>query len=269
MNVSWQANPGFQYCHLSKTHSVNGVKGNPTVFLDKTIKISERASGTVTDTIATPGRYVYILFCNNNPESTVDLFDSGNMITSRAVNLAGAVTAVVNDKNASGVPYADIRTFVTAVVNDATLSEPARAQKLFNQMGVANVSAADIVFAFKNTSTAFTLSDVNTYLEKRNIPVTVAPVQTTTTPVVTSVTPTPVVVASDKNANGVPYASIRSAILGVLGDTSITEAVQAQRIYDAMQANGVSVADVVFAFKDTSTPFTTETVQAFLAKRGG
>ena len=68
--------------------------------------------------------------------------------------------------------------------------------------------------------------------------------------------------------NGVPYANVRSFILGVLSDSSISEAVQAQRIYNAMQTNGVTVADIVFAFKDTATPFATNTVQEFLAKRG-
>lgn len=104
--VSWQVNPAgineSKYCHISKTYSVNGVKG-PTSFLDKSVDHAVRNSGTITDTITTPGTYVYVLNCNANSDAYLDNY-MGTMVTSRAVTLAGAASAA-STSTADAIDY--------------------------------------------------------------------------------------------------------------------------------------------------------------------
>ncbi len=86
----------------------------------------------------------------------------------RELSCGDEVDGTVADKNTSGVSYANIRLFVRNTLNEAGLSESAKAQKLFNQMTASNVSAADIVFAFKDTDTKYTSLAIETFLAKRN-----------------------------------------------------------------------------------------------------
>ena len=74
----------------------------------------------------------------------------------------------------SGVPYSDIRTFVNANIVGTIDTESARAKIINDQMIRSNVSSADIVTAFRDTATPYTLVQVNTFLEKRNTPTTTA-----------------------------------------------------------------------------------------------
>lgn len=93
LTIDWQANPvylnGATYCHIAKTHTLGGVR-SPNVFLDKDIDLSSRIKGSITDTITTPGRYVYAMTCDNVAKASNESgITNGMFITSKAVTFSG------------------------------------------------------------------------------------------------------------------------------------------------------------------------------------
>ena len=333
------------------------------------------------------------------PSGIVGVITRGK-IKEMSCNSNGSSEGSTSDKNSSGVSYADIRLFVSNILNDASLNDSAKAQKLFNQMTASNVSTADIVFAFKDTGTKYTTSDINLFLSKRSQSLATTTSSTTSTNVATGVSTSStatsisapnwtgltinfsqlvpggeaVVVArnsggstlqsadisivntfykisldggwitpntntdldkfsvgigfdgigefiklrllsqpavspygkdgpiefvigvnlksadkvnrtvqfkvtksagltwgmistSDKNSSGVSYADIRLFVSNILNDASLNDSAKAQKLFNQMTASNVSTADIVFAFKDTGTKYTTSDINLFLSKR--
>ena len=90
--INWQLSNAFahKYCHVIKTHSINGKKGDATVILQKAIDVSQRKNGTVTDTVQKPGNYIYVLSCNDNSDIIPDMYD-GLFLSSKSLTLAAPV----------------------------------------------------------------------------------------------------------------------------------------------------------------------------------
>jgi hypothetical protein len=97
VTLSWQSSnqSNWKYCHLLKTHSINGTRSDPTVILESGINLAQRKSGVITDTIQKPGDYVYVLNCNDTQTITADS-SIGSSLSSKKLTLAGSAIAPVS-----------------------------------------------------------------------------------------------------------------------------------------------------------------------------